>query len=68
MVQWVKNPTAAAWVAVEAWVQSQALGGRLKESVLLQLQLTLSPWPRNLHVILKQLLKYIYILVASKFG
>ena len=24
MAQWVENPTAAAWVAVEAWVQSPA--------------------------------------------
>ena len=22
MVQWVKNPAAAVWVAVEAWIQS----------------------------------------------
>ena len=22
MVQWVKDPTAAAWVTVEAWIQS----------------------------------------------
>ena len=54
--QWVKNPTAAAWDDVEAWVESPAWGNALKHPVLLQLQcrsqqhLTFSPWPGNFHM------------------
>ena len=57
MVQWVKNPTAVAWVALE--VQVQSLDGRsgFKDLVLLQLQhrsklcLGSSPWPRNFSIL-----------------
>ena len=31
MAQWVKNPTAAAWVATEAWVWSLAQYSGLKD-------------------------------------
>ena len=37
MVQWVKYPTTAAWVTVEAWVQSPAGPSGLKDPVVLQL-------------------------------
>ena len=37
MSQWVKNPTAAAQVAVEVWVQSLAQGSGLKDPALPQL-------------------------------
>ena len=43
MAQWVKNPTAAAWVATEAWVQSPAQHSLLKDPGLPQLQLVLDP-------------------------
>ena len=52
----VGNPTAAPWVAAEAWVQSPALHSGLKDPVLLQLQcrsqlrLVFNPWPGNIHV------------------
>ena len=36
MVKWVKNLTAAAWVAAETWVQSPAWRGGLKDAGLLQ--------------------------------
>ena len=51
MVQWVKNPTAAAWVAAEVQVQSPAPCIGLKGSVLpwlqhgLRLWLRFNPWP-----------------------
>ena len=32
VVQWVKNPTAAAWVTAEAWVCSPALAQWVKGS------------------------------------
>ena len=56
VVQWVKNPTAADQVAVEAWVPSPAQHSRLKDLALpkllrkLQLQLSFSPWPGNFHM------------------
>ena len=31
MSQWVKNPTAAAWVAAEVWVPSSAQCGEYSE-------------------------------------
>jgi len=34
VVQWVKNPAAAAQVTVESWVQSLAQSSGLKDSVL----------------------------------
>ena len=55
VVQWVKNPTLGAWVAVEVWVQSLAQHNRFKDLVLpylrhsLQLQFESDPWPRNFH-------------------
>ena len=48
VAQWVKNLTATAQVAAEAWVQFPAQCGRLKDTVLPQLQLGLSPWPWEL--------------------
>ena len=56
MVQWVKNPTAAAWVAEEAWVQPLAQCNGLKNPALpqlwcmSQLWLGLHLWPRNFHM------------------
>ena len=50
MVQWVKNLTAEAWVAVEVWVRSLAQQSRLKDLALCrhnyrsQLQLGFNPW------------------------
>ena len=44
-VQWVKNLTAVAWVALEARVQSLAQHSALKD---LALQLRFHPWPREL--------------------
>ena len=38
MVQWVRNPTVAAWVTTEVWVHSQASHSRLGDLALLQLQ------------------------------
>ena len=43
--QWVKNPTAAAWVTVEVQVRSSAWCSGLKDPVLLQLWLRFSLWP-----------------------
>ena len=51
MVQWVKNPYAAAQVAVEVWVLSPAWSSGLKDPALLQLWhglqlwLRFNPWP-----------------------
>ena len=42
MVQWVKNPTAVAWVAAEPWIQSLAWPSGLKDPASLQLQLQLA--------------------------
>ena len=56
MVQWVKNLTVVAWVAMEVWVGSPAWGDELKDLALphlwhrLQLWLGFSPWPRNFHM------------------
>ena len=44
VVQWVKNPTAAAWVFSEAWVCTQACSSGLKDLALLQLWPGFSPW------------------------
>ena len=58
MVQWVKNPTAVARVAVEIWVRSPAWYSGLKDLVLPQwLKLGFSPWPRNFHMLRVQPLK-----------
>ena len=46
VVQWVKNLTAAAQVAMEGWVQSLAQRSGLKDSLLPQLQ-------RRLHLQLR---------------
>lgn len=44
MAQWVKTPTAVAWVPVEARVPSSALWYRgLKDQVSQQLQLRFNP-------------------------
>ena len=48
MAQWVKNPTAAAWVSAEAQVPSLAWHSELKAPAWLQLRLGFSPWPGNL--------------------
>ena len=50
MVQWVKNPTAMAEVAVEVQVESLAWCSRLKDPVLPQLWLGFDAWPGNFHV------------------
>ena len=50
VVQWVKNPTAAARVAAEAQIQSPAQGSGLKDLSLPWLRLGLNPWPRNFHI------------------
>ena len=39
-MQWVKNPTAGAWVASEVWVQSLALCSLLKDPS----QVTVEAW------------------------
>ena len=50
VVQWIKNLTAVAQVAVEAWVQSLAWHSGLKEPALQQLWLGFKPWLRNFHM------------------
>ena len=56
VAQQVKNPTAVAQVAVEAWVQSPAWCSGLNDPVLLQLRhrlqfhLGFSPLPGNFHL------------------
>ena len=50
MAQWVKNPTAAAWLAAEVWVQSSAHRSGLQDLAPLQLQLGFTPWPGNCHM------------------
>ena len=63
VAQWVKSPTAAAWVTVVAWVPSLAQRSGLKDPALLQLgcrshlQLGFSPWPGNFHMLQVWLLK-----------
>ena len=47
MVQWVKNPTTAAQVAVEVQVSFRARHSGLRDLTLLQLQLRFNPWPGN---------------------
>ena len=49
MVQWVKNLTAVAWIAVEAWFQSLTGFSGLKGPALLQVWLGFNPWPGNFH-------------------
>ena len=51
VAQWVKNLTAAAWVAVKVWAQSLTQCSGLKDLVLLQLWLGFNSWPRNFHMI-----------------
>ena len=54
MVQWVKDPSAVAWVAAEGRVQSLAQHSGLKDLMLLQLRCRLqlwvgfNPWSGNL--------------------
>ena len=56
MAQQVKNPTAAARVPANVWVQSLAQHNGLKDLALLQLWrrsqlwLRVNPWPRNIHM------------------
>ena len=50
VAQWIKNLTAGVWVAVEAWAPSSAQHSGLKNLGLIQLQLTFSLWPGNLHM------------------
>ena len=56
MVQWVKNPTAMAWVTGEALVWFLAWCRRLKDLVSVQLLhrsqlLRFSPWLENVHML-----------------
>ena len=51
MVQWVKNLTVVAQVAVKLQVQSLTWGSGLKDVVLPQLQLRFNLWRRNLHML-----------------
>ena len=46
VAQWVKNPTAASWVAVEAWDQSPAQCGGFKGSAVATAvaQVTAAAW------------------------
>lgn len=50
MVQWVKNPTAAAQVAAGARVWAPAWHCSLKDPELRQVQLRFNPWPGNLQM------------------
>ena len=50
MVKWLKNLTAAAWVAAEVQIQFPVWHTGLKDLVLLNLWLRFSSWPRNFHV------------------
>ena len=57
MAQWVKNPTATAWVTAEVRVQASAWHSGLKDLALLlllrcrsHLQLRFNPWPGNSHM------------------
>ena len=50
MVQWVKNPTAEAQVAVEMWIQIPGLAHWVKGSIAATLWLGFSLWPRNLNI------------------
>ena len=52
-MQWVKNPTAVAWVTTKVQIPSPARCSGLKDPVLPQLQLRLNPWttgPGNFHM------------------
>ena len=57
MAQWVKNPTAMAWVAEELQVRSLASHSGLKDLALSQLwcrsmlRLRFDPWPGNFHML-----------------
>ena len=44
MAQWVKNPTAAACVTAEVWVQFLAWSSGLKDLALPQLQCSSQMW------------------------
>ena len=57
MAQWVKNPTPAARVTAEVWVQSPAQYSGLKDPALQQLWLGFNSWPRNFHMLQAQPLK-----------
>ena len=56
-MQCVKNPTAAAWVAVEVHVVFPAWRSGLKDPALphlwyrFQLWFRFNPWPRNFHML-----------------
>ena len=57
VAQWVKNPTAAAWVTEEVWVCPPAWRSGLNQDPALphlqhgsQLQLGFNPWPGNFHM------------------
>ena len=45
MAQWVRNPTAVAWMAEEVWVQPPAWEWAKGSSV------RFNPWPRNFHML-----------------
>ena len=56
LAQWVKDPTAVAWVTAEVWVQSSVWRCGVKDPALphlwrrSQLWLRYNPWSWNLHV------------------
>ena len=51
VAQWVKNPPAVAWIAVEAQVGCPDQGNEVKDPTLLQLRLRCNPWPGNFQVL-----------------
>ena len=51
MAQWIKNPSAAARVSVELKVSNPGPVQWVKNLVLPQLQLGLSSWPGNFHML-----------------
>ena len=51
MAQWVKNPTAVAWIAAEVQIQPPAQHSGLKDKVLLHLWIGVNPWPGNFHML-----------------
>ena len=71
--QWVKNPTAGAWVATEARVRPLPWGRGLKDLALPQLwhrsklELGLNPWPRLSYVWVQPFLKNVLMIPKKLF-
>ena len=63
---WAKNPTVAAPVKAEAWVQSLSWCSGLKDLVLPQLWLGFGPWPRNFHMGVQPLKKMGFLLRCNR--